>query len=163
VPPPLLLSPDGTQIATAEYRNFDPAEPFSTSILNGGAMVPFVPGLPLGWIDNTRLLVNSYIYNGPAAYSYTGCTIYDLSGKATGTCALPELLGFQTVDSDTLYALNLPELVSISTGAVSWQSGDPLRCILTQQEYAIPSCSADAFAGSHVVLVSDSRLVVQSH
>jgi hypothetical protein len=167
-PVPMLLSPDGSQIATTiagEYPDLlASASRIGTNIVKSGVMVPFVPGWPVGWIDNTHLLVNTYVQNtagGPPSV-YAGCTIYDLSATATGTCALPELLGFQTVDSDTLFTLNQPRLVSLSTGAVIWQSGDALPCAPSQVQF-LPLCFPDALAGNHVVLVSDSRVVVQSY
>jgi hypothetical protein len=165
-PPPIRMSPDGTQIATSSWYNpdFFSGAPISTKIMKGGVLVPFVSGWPVGWIDNSHLLVTTYVVDAKSSSvaDYAGCTIYDLSGNATGACVLPEVLGFQTVDSDTLYALNLPKTVSISTGAVSWQSGNPPPCQPANFQLLLP-CFQNALAGNHVVLVSDSRVVVQSY
>lgn len=157
-PPPVRLSADGTQIATSAWGNpqFGGSQSMHTSIVKSGQSVPFVAGWPVGWIDNSHLLVTTYAGN------YTGCRIYDLSGAATGSCVLPEVVGFQTLDSDTFYLINNPELVSVSTGAVGWQSGDPLPCT-PSGTVLYPWCFADALAGSHVVLVSDSRVIAQSY
>jgi hypothetical protein len=170
--PQLRLSPDGERIAASLYGPDTQVllTPLETNILSQGYMVPFVPGWPVGWIDDTHLLVNSYITDAARQVAYAGCTIYDLNGIATGTCALPEELKFQTVDSDTLFALNpavvagspidQPEIASISTGTVSWVSGDSLPDV---GNFLVGPTFQAALAGNHVALVTDSRLVAQSY
>jgi hypothetical protein len=164
--PPLRISPDGTQIATSTWGNPDVVQQtadYETNIVRNSVVVPFVPGWPVGWIDDTHLLVNGYVQDTVVSGTqgdYAGCTIYDLSGTPTGTCALPEVLGFQVLNSDTLYVLNQPAMVSVSTGAVSWMSGDNLPWFAG---YMMGPSFNDALAGNHVVLVSDSRLIAQSY
>jgi hypothetical protein len=164
-PEPLRLSPDGTQIATSAWGNPDVVPDsgvYMTNLMRSGVFVPFVSGWPVGWIDNAHLLVNSYVTDSHYGTQgdYAGCTVYDLTGNATGACALPEVLAFQLVDSDTLYALNQPQIVSVSTGTVSWMSGDNLPWFAG---YMAGPSFANALAGNHVVLVTDSRLVAQSY
>jgi hypothetical protein len=165
-PPVLRLSPDGTQIATSAWGNPDNGAfrellPMQTEIFKSGVMASSLPGWPVGWTDNTHLIVNNYV-KGAEGAAYGGCTVYDLSGIATGTCALPEVTGFQMLNSDTLYALIKPEMVSISTGTVSWMSGDPLPYFVPLSTVFKVGPFFTALAGNHVVLVSDSRVVVQS-
>jgi hypothetical protein len=167
--PEVRLSSDGNQIVSSVEGpdTSAPVTPFETNILSHGFMAPFVPGWPVGWIDDSHLLLNTYVLEAPAILAYAGCTIYDLSGTATGTCALPEVNTFQTMSSDTLFALsqteiagravNQPEIVSISTGAASWRSGDSLPL-----GFLVRPGFPAALAGNHVVLVTDSRLVAQS-
>jgi len=135
-----------------------PAVAFTTKLLQNRTLISSVAGWPVGWTDDTHLLVNSYVDDRvvDTQGDYAGCTIYDRAGNVSGTCDLPEVLSFQTVTSDTLYALNLDAIVSVSTGAVSWMSGDPLTPAYTLN-------FVDALAGNHVVLVSGTRLVAQSY
>lgn len=169
-PPPLRISHDGTGIAISTWGNPDMVQPafidiayppalaFKTKVLQNGTLISTVAGWPVGWTDDTHLLVNSYIDDrvSDTTGDFAGCTIYDRAGNVSGTCDLPEVLSFQTVTSDTLYALNLDAMVSVSTGAVSWMSGDPLTPAYTLK-------FVDALAGNHVVLVSGTRLVAQSY
>ena len=66
---------------------------------------------------------------------YIICAIYGPTGMSASTCDLPNVVSFQTVTPDTLYALNLNQIVSLGMGAVIWASGD-------------------AVAGNHVVFAT---------
>ena len=72
------------------------------------------------------------------------------------------MLSFQTVTSDTLYANNLNEIVSVSTGAVSWASGNAVA--FAPNVLDAPTLAfMDTLAGNHVVFVSGSQVVAQSY
>jgi hypothetical protein len=170
----LTLSPDGTLIATSDTAsplgevsgNFTD---FATNVLQNNKLITAVSGWPVGWLGDSQLLVNTYqldYLNNNA--DYNGCAIYSPAGMSAGTCDLPQILSFQTVTSDTLYALNLNEIVSVSTGVVSWASGDaasgesPTSPLLAPSSSANPAY-ADALAGNHVIFVSGSKVVAQSY
>lgn len=144
-PPPLRISPDGTlaaiSVSAAAGGNS------GTSLYANGSLVTAVSGLPIGWIDNGHLLVNSY----SPVNAYVGCTLYSGSGQVAGTCALPEVTAFQPIGPDSLFALNLASILSVSTGSVTWMSGDPI------------SASVGAVAGSRVVTVSGNDVIVQGY
>jgi hypothetical protein len=137
--------------------------------LQNNKLITAVSGWPVGWLGDSQLLVNTYqldYLNNNA--DYNGCAIYSPAGMSAGTCDLPQILSFQTVTSDTLYALNLNEIVSVSTGVVSWASGDaasgesPTSPLLAPFSSANPAY-ADALAGNHVIFVSGSKVVAQSY
>jgi hypothetical protein len=165
----LALSPDGTLIATSDTGS--PASEvsgsftdFATNILQNNKLVTAVSGWPVGWLDDSHLLVNTYqldYFNNNA--DYNGCAIYGPTGMSAGTCDLPQVLSFQIVTSDTLYALNLNEIVSVSTGVVSWASGDAASGE-SPTSPSLPNLTyADALAGNHVIFVSGSKVVAQSY
>jgi hypothetical protein len=68
------------------------------------------------------------------------------SGPSTGPCALPEVTAFQTLTSDSIYAVYLGEVLSVSAGTVSWTSGDPMSD--TQEPILQGSLSQFAYSGS---------------
>jgi hypothetical protein len=99
---------------------------------------------------------------GPHLRCPRGDTNYGPTGMSAGTCDLPNVVSFQTVTSDALYALNLNEIVSVSTGAVSWASGDAVTSGYTPPNSIVLSFF-DTLAGNHVVFVSGAQVVVQSY
>jgi len=98
---PILLSPDGTLIDAWAGGS---GSSYATNILKNGKLVTAIPGVALGWIDNSRILVNEYaLSSGGTVLQYTGATIYDSTGAKIATPALPELKSIQTVTSDSVY------------------------------------------------------------
>jgi hypothetical protein len=162
IPTPLMrISPDGTLIAyslgsptkTQPQTNQIPG----TNLLQNGSLVTAFSGVPVGWLDNNRLLANNYAISGrPPAPVYTGCAIYGANGNlTTGACALSAELGqFQTIDIDTIYAPDTNQILAVSTGAVNWASGDPIAWYNT---------SMAAIGGPFVIFVSGTSVLTQSH
>jgi hypothetical protein len=86
---------------------------------------------------------------------YARCNVYSPSGQSTGSCSLPQVTAFDAVTSDLIYAVNLGEIVSVSTGNVSWMSADSAL----QPDSAPPSIGA--VAGTNVIFVSGSTVLAQ--
>jgi len=148
-PPPVLVSPDGTLIATSTGVATSGPNP-GTNIIENGTVATAVTGLPTGWIDDGHLVVNTFAYTNLLTTVYAGCTVYSPSGQSTGPCALPQVTAFQPVTSDTVYALNLAEILSVSTGSVSWASGDV-------------ASQVGAVASSRAVFVSGAQVLAQGY
>jgi hypothetical protein len=164
-PPQLLLSPSGTLLANSPvgdpyYTPTPDNANFGANIYQSGTLLTAVSGWPVGWIDDTHLLVNTYQpdYWVDTTTDYVGCTIYNPTGQISGTCALPSVLSFQIVASDVLYALNLNAIVSISTGATLWMSGDAVN-----PPNVTNSTYVSALAGKYVVFASGARVLAQAH
>jgi len=163
-PPALRISPDGALIAASQMGV--PRDPISsalpgTELLHNGVVVTAFSGLPAGWLDNGRLLVDNYATGSsstPTGIAYSGCTIYGSNGVASGgACALShEVAQFQAVGADTIYVPVMNEMVSVSTGAVSWMSADPFQVV----GGVAPVVSA--VAGTRVIFVSGSSVLAQS-
>lgn len=71
------------------------------------------------------------------------------SGQSTSPCALPEVTAFQPIASDSIYAVYLAGILSVSTGNVLWTSGD--------------SASPGAVAGNDVVFMSGASVLAQGY
>jgi hypothetical protein len=145
----LRLSPNGTLIA-AETGN-DPTTD-GANIVNNGVLTKAVAGWPVGWMDNDRLITN--IYDPTQAHIggqiYQHATIYDHTGTTVGTSMIPEVHEFQPLTADTLYSDELNSILSLSTGATAWMSGDSPRGI-------------GAVAGQYVVFSSGARVLALAH
>ncbi len=162
-PPTLRISPDGTLIATSQTGL--PLYPTVTTIpgtnlLHNGGLVTAFSGLPVGWLDGSRLLVNPYA-KGASTNSdlgYTGCSIYGADGNPTGgLCALGwEVAQLQSGGSDVIYVPAANETLSVSTEAVGWMSADPFASTLYEP------ASLAAIAGSRAIFVSGTHILAQS-
>lgn len=117
--PPIRISPDGTLIAASTDQFQTPNA--QTNIVQNGAALTSVTGIPAGWIDDGHLLVDIYAPNPANVQNivYSGCSVDSPSGQSTGSCNLPEVRVFQTVTSDTIYSPNLAEILSVSSGDAS--------------------------------------------
>lgn len=159
----IFVSPNGTLIATSSDVEQSMGNPnFGTNILQNGTLLTAVTGLPIGWIDDGHLLVNTFVEaTGPGGGEalYAGCAVYSPSGQSTGPCALPEVGAFQPVTADSIYVVNLGQIRSISSGAVSWMSGDSPEGI---QQPIFPG--PVQFGGAHggVAAVAGTRVVFES-
>ena len=167
--PVIRISPNGTLFALAN----DPGVQESaagipaTNIQMNATLVTAFSGMPVGWLDDGRLLANSYTYvpnaGGP---SYTGCVIYGANGLPTGApCAIStQLWQFQVLTSDTIYAPDENEIFSVSTGNVLWASGDasPLESSPAIGLGPAPS-PVRAVAGSRAVFVYGTNLLAQPY
>lgn len=147
--PPVRISPDGTLIATSTAL---PSANSGTNILQNGNVITAVTGYPVGWIDDGDLLVNTFTFSGATGTTYAACIVYGPSGQSTGPCALPEVTAFQTVGSNSIYAVNLASILSVSTGNVSWTSGD-----------SASQSVGGAVAGNAVVFLSGTQVIAQGY
>lgn len=159
----MSLSPDGTLIATSTPVNFSGGYPSSetTNIYKNGTLVTTVNGYVVGWIDNDRLLVNTFNSSG----SYAGSLIYDATGTLLTTLtALPQLSpnvnlnypsGFLTVDSNSIYSPFTYSIYSLTTGAATWSEALPIPGTAYP-----PYKAASTLSGSYVVFTSGTRVMV---
>jgi Putative Ig domain len=159
-PPPMRISPDGTLIAYSQagWPVVSPTNAIpGTNLLQNGSFVTAFSGLVAGWLDNSRLLVNNYI-SGKESVIYSGCALYGSNGVATGAaCALPySIYQFQPVTADQIYVPLVNQILSVSTGAVVWASGNPDAWI--QATYQTES----AVTGTQAIFVSGIDAVAQS-
>lgn len=165
--PPLVLSPDGTFIAAVQTDGI-PTQgasfPVTNLYHNGTLVTAFSNGFPAGWLDSNRLLMNNYTSTPEGIYSivrYAGCGLYGPDGKATGAaCGLTkEVTELQPVTSDTIYAAQFNQIVSVSSGAATWMTGDPFFWSSAVHTSDLPPPAA--LAGAYVVFVSNTDLLTQ--
>jgi hypothetical protein len=153
VKPPMRLSPDGTLFALSQQTSPVPSSNITVggSLYRNGTLLTGFSGLPAGWLDDSRLVVNNYV-TSPNYAAYAGCTLYGSDGTQTGApCALPsEFSYFQPLGTDSIFAPQATEIIAVSTGSVQWLTADP-------------SMNLGAAAGSRIVFVSGVQLLAQTH
>lgn len=150
----MYLSPDGTLIANCTVVN--PVNSVTT-IYQNGALVTAVPGVAVGWVDNSRLLVQSYATTVQGFITYANSTIYSPAGVALATPALPMLgndasyaANLQTVSSDTIYDPKTNSIYSLTTGQAEWTGSRP-------------GSGVGAVAGPNIVYESGNSLVAEPY
>ena len=157
--PPLRISPDGTliafsqQIAPSGGSTVQQLLP-GTNLYQNGTFITAFSGLTVGWLDDSRLVVDNYVTgssSGIPTTTYAGCTLYGATGSPTGgACALPAAAQLQPVTSDLVYLPTSNQIVSVSTGMVSWASAD------------LATWLNGAVAGSNAIFVSGTDVLAQS-
>jgi Putative Ig domain len=158
--PPLRISPDGTLIAYSQTGSpTGSLAPYvsgsiGTNLLLNGTLVTAFSGLTVGWLDNSRLLVNNYMSDSPGS-AYSGCALFGANGMATGgACALQfEVQRFQPVTSDGIYVPLTDQILSVSTSNVVWKSADP---------FIHTGLSLGAVAGANVIFISGIDVLAQT-
>jgi hypothetical protein len=141
------FSPDGTLIAAAAGAQ---APGTATNIYQNYTLTTAVSGWPVGWIDNSRLLTNTYratIESPNGAYS--NAAIYSSSGSVLATPTLPELWSLDAVTSDSIYSPFRNSIYSLTTGDLSFGDGN----VVTSPDVG------GALAGSYVVYSSGAMVV----
>jgi hypothetical protein len=162
--PEILVSPDGTFATTSGMDFNGSASSIGTNLWNGsGTLITAESGYAVGWIDAGHLLVNTYTSDHVQAL-YRACNVYSPTGQSTGPCGLTsQVSAFQGITSDTIYAVNLAEILSVSTGNVAWMSGDSatdFQCPSTGVEL---TSGVGAVAGGRVVFVSGTKILAQGY
>jgi hypothetical protein len=158
---PMRLSPDGTLFATSQLGSVtDENIPPGTNFFRNGTFITAIAAWPVGWLDNSRLLVNEYTLNNHGSVPvmmYSRCSLYGPDGVATGqACALPlELQDIQPVSTDIVYEPHTNFMYSVSSGKASWHSGDAPGL----QRFP----PTGAVAGSNVIFVSGTDLLAQGY
>ena len=162
---PILLSPDGTLIAvsTGDYSSTS-----TTSIYKNGVLAATVNGFAVGWIDNNRILVDTFGPLGTHVYPpYLGAVIYDATGnQLTTLAALPQLppagqslplstTAFFPVDANSIYSPYTYTIYSLTTGAATWTETLPHPGTTT-----VPYSGASAVSGNYIVFTSGAHIVV---
>ncbi|MBS0418934.1 MAG: putative Ig domain-containing protein [Proteobacteria bacterium] len=121
----------------------------SVQIFNGTTLTGAIDGYAVGWIDASHLLVNTYKLANQSGVQFVSAAIFSPTGTKIADSPLPELAGLQPLAADSIYAQDLNEIISPTTGAVSWMA-------------PLPNSKLGAVAGSSVVFVSGTSLVALS-
>jgi hypothetical protein len=136
------LSPDGTLIAASTSRDSSG----SANIYKNAVLASAVPGWAVGWLDNTRLLATTVDSKG----NYTGAVIYGPTGSVIAKPPIPQIYSMNVVTPESIYSPELNIIVSLTSGATAWMSGNTARQL-------------GAVTGSQVIFASGSRVLVQPY
>jgi hypothetical protein len=160
---PILLSPDGTLIATATTARDSSASSLVTNIYRNGDLVAAAAGTGQGWIDNAHLLVLNWMDSreGPDT---SGSSIVDSTGAVISTIPLttmpvsPECSQTPQTQSthcaqfpspDRVYDASTNSIYALPNGELLWQV--PLH---VSQDTGV-----GAIVGSTVVFESGHQVV----
>lgn len=141
---PIRISPGGTKVAVSSLKSANTG----THIYNNGTLLTAVPGWAVGWLDDSRILVNNYVAVCCTTLAYGGSEFFNSSGTDLGASPLPELQSLQVVSADSVYDPTSNSIYSTTTGMVTWTSESP-------------STGMGAVAGSNVIFASGSQVVIQ--
>lgn len=161
------VSPDGTLIASAASQ-FQPVVTNTTSIYKNGSLVATVPGTPVGWLDNTRLLAVIFkqvmLVGGGTTDVFQNAVIYDSLGNNQGTPPIIDIVTVQPITTDTIYSPDRNAIMSLTTGAVSWMSADSNAGTCSNEAGSgVSAICFGALSGSEVVFASGASVLAQPY
>jgi|GEM_PF-3044591 len=147
---PLSLSPDGNSCSIVDmpylYSSFTGP---STRVYQNGILVTAIPGRAIGWLDNGKLLVNSYTQSH-GSFNFENCGVYDVNGTFLSSTNLPELTSFQSLNNDAIYSPEKNAVYSLSSGSTLWT---------TPQTYS----GIGVVCGPNIVYLSGTRILAEPH
>ena len=144
------VSPDGTLIAAQVVLGNSST---STNIFKNGVLVTAVPAWAIGWLDNGRLLTLDYSFST----DYTGSVIYDPLGNVLAKSPIPQIGAFTVATTNSIYSPQLNEILSLTTGAPTWASGN------ASLPEGTDGLSGSAITGSRVIFTSGSLVLAQPY
>jgi hypothetical protein len=122
---PVRLSPDGTRSAMATGVG-DPNPQTGTNLYLNGTLAGAATGWPVGWLDDSRLLVNRYrLDTGTPAFD--GIAVLNATGAVISTVPtfLRQLRRMQPVTAGSIYSPEYNVVLDVANGQVIWQSALP--------------------------------------
>jgi hypothetical protein len=155
---PILLSPDGTLIASSVVSNPDDVSGYTTNIYRNGELISAAVGTGQGWLDNGHLLVATYTDDPKYGPYVSGFSIVDPTGAVLSSLT-PEgfnafncpgnMLCVQLPTANWIYNPFTNSIYSVASGQLIWQV--PFQ--------ALQNTGIGAVAGSQVVFTTGHRVV----
>lgn len=116
----LRPSPSGSMFTADSSAFIAYWDPSVKVYQSDGTLLGAVAGWSVGWIDDNRLLVHRY--NTPFAQTYLNSVIAAPNGQVLSSLTLIDMKRFQTVSSDSIYATSANKILSLTNGAVLWET-----------------------------------------
>jgi hypothetical protein len=117
---PLRISPSGSRLVTSSAG---PSPEAMANFFTSGIATGSAQGWPVGWLDESRLLVNRYlpriVGQDPG---FEECQIVNENGQVLASTSLPELQEFQTIGTDLIYSAALNSIFDVNSGSAVWVS-----------------------------------------
>jgi hypothetical protein len=126
-PGPTVLSPSGDLAAWSDFLFVPTPDPqATTTILRGGRLQGTASGYPIGWLDESRLLMRRYARTdaGLPTTIFAGSDLCDTQGRVLSHLPLPPLYRIKPVMPDRIFAPDEATIYSLSDGSVAWRSPD---------------------------------------
>jgi hypothetical protein len=155
---PVQLSPNAALVALSSVA---PGPATRTALYNNATYVTTVVGYALGWLDNGRLLVDTF----DSAHGFIGANIFSPTGNLLAVAPFGPFDTMQVVTSNFVYAPQLNEVLPLSGANGAWASGDLCGAVTAYdngEPYRYTGCSG-AYAGSEVVFASGNQVLAQPY
>lgn len=145
------FSPDGTRFAVSPDSS-------ATSLYQNGVLSGAIANaVATTWLDNNSLLAAQLNpAGGDNDPSYLTSALYGPSGSVVAVSPVSPGTVFQLLPSGGLYAAGDNDIVSASTGVVTWESGDGSQSVVN--DYLVGAAS-----GTQVIFPSGHYVLVQPH
>jgi hypothetical protein len=140
------LSPDGTLLAVPDGTT---SPNVTTRLYKKGSLVNVVPGFPIVWLDDQRVLVNVYKFGTFAVSQYDHSAIFDMTGSPKGTVSLPGLTDGLVAGANAIYYPGTNAIHDLTTGARTWTG-------------SVPGSGIGAVTQTAVIFVDRNHLLVES-
>jgi hypothetical protein len=159
------ISPNGSVVAV----NSGPASyGTTTDIYTNAILTTALPGWAVGWLDNTRLLVEQFsvippppsLPGGQPTVVYDGASIFSPSGTNLGSSPIPQIQSPQVLTSDSIYSPQTNTITSVTSGLTLWASADAF--CLPSLNYT-PCNAAGAASGSQVIFAPGNLVLAQPY
>jgi hypothetical protein len=152
------ISSNGTLIAAATAIPELPGSTVTTSIYSNGAISTAISGYVLAWLDNTTLLVNTYLTgSGTQPTVYDGAAIFSSTGAQQTAVPLPEMNVVQVLSAQSIYSAHPNGIFSLPSGGETWTSASPL----SPSDLGAPPYTG-AVTGSEVIFPSKNLVLAES-
>jgi hypothetical protein len=157
------LSPDGSLLAVSDFPEGFGEGAVVSVYRNGTLLNNARSDTAIGWVDNNRLIVNSYDTNREPVF--TGAAIYDPTGALISNLNIPMLNSIQVVTPlqaapDLIYSAELNTIYSLSSSLATWSSASPS---LNQPFSFGERSNTAAVAGQEVIFESNNFVLAEPH
>lgn len=118
------ISPSGNRIAasTLAAPHSTPGQPSTTRLYENGVLATSFDGWNVGWIDNSRVLVNRYTLTSSTT-TYANARLINTGGQELATLTFDEQFRIQALGSDLFYSdLFNNKIFDATTGATVWST-----------------------------------------
>jgi hypothetical protein len=153
------LSPDGSLLAVSYFPEGFGEGSVVSVFKNGTLLNNARSDTAIGWVDNNRLIVNSYDVNREPIF--TGAAVYDPTGALISNLKIPMLNSIQVVTPlqaapDLIYSAELNSIYSLSSSSATWSSASPSL----NQPFNLGELSKTAAVAAQEVVFESNYLVL---
>jgi hypothetical protein len=122
---PVVLSPNGVYAAIPDKVTsgvFGELSSTTTNIYRTGVLNGAIPGRAVTWLDDSRLLVQTFTETPSGFPKVFGSTVCDPTGAPTASVTLPPLQPNRVyrASPNELFAPDLGAIYDVATGAMTW-------------------------------------------
>jgi hypothetical protein len=108
------ISPNGSLVAIPTGAI---APDVGSNIRTNGVLTSAAPGWPKLWIDDNRLLLDTYVLGRRQPIDFAGAVIYDTAGNKVASPELPVMRRRgQAVTANSIYSVDYNSIFSLTTG-----------------------------------------------